>query len=217
MYKKGIKIKRLENLIQCELIDEGKLMPYSSKMISSLYKNRTFRIRDYLHKASRILIDYAIEQGVSTIIIGRNKNWKQDLKGKMYHTTIQNFTKIPHYKLIQMIEYKAMLAGIKVVKVNESYTSGTSFLDNEKPTKKFYNKSRRKYRGLFISNEGIKINADVNAAMQILRKYLKDANFDNLCKAYPDFKKEILSVDVKNVPYKTRITTRRKSNLCNNR
>jgi putative transposase len=94
MYKKGIKFKRLENIIQRKLIDEEKLMPYSSKMISSLYKNRMFRIRDYLHKASRILIDYAIKQGVSTIIIGRNKNWKHDLKGKMYHTTIQNFTKI---------------------------------------------------------------------------------------------------------------------------
>ena len=208
MYKKGIKIKRLENIIQRELIDEGRLMPYSSKMISSLYKNRTFRIRDYMHKASKILIDYAIEHNVSTIIIGRNKNWKQDLKGKMYHTTIQNFTKIPHYKLIRMIEYKAMLAGIKVVKVNESYTSGTSFLDNERPIKSKYDKSRRKHRGLFVSNEGIKINADVNAAMQIIRKFAKNENIEKICKEYPNFKREICITEKINIPY-----TEKKRNL----
>ena len=188
-----------------------KLFPKKTKRIGIIYNKRAYRIKDFLHKASKILIDYAIDNNVSTIIIGRNKNWKQKKKG------MKDFIKVPHYKFIQMIEYKAKLVGIKVVKVNESYTSGTSFLDNEKPTKKFYNKSRRKYRGLFISNEEKKINADVNAAMQILRKYLKNASFENLCKKYPDFKKEILSVDVKNVPYKMRITTRKKSNLCNNR
>ena len=52
----------------------------------------------------------------------------------------------------------------------ESYTSGTSFLDNELPEKSYYNKKRRVKRGLFVSNEGIKTNADVNAAFQIMKK-----------------------------------------------
>ena len=52
----------------------------------------------------------------------------------------------------------------------ESYTSGTSFLDDEPPQKEFYNKKRRVRRGLFVSNKGIKINADVNAAFQIMKK-----------------------------------------------
>jgi len=100
-----------------------------------------------------------------------------------------------------MIEYKAMLAGIKVIKVNESYTSGTSFLDNERPIKSKYNKSRRKYRGLFISNEGIKINADINAAMQIIRKFAKNENIEKICKEYPNFKKEICITKKINIPY----------------
>ena len=55
----------------------------------------------------------------------------------------------------------------------ESYTSGTSFIDNEEPIKKNYNKSRLIYRGLFISNKGIKINADLNGAYQIFKKVVQ--------------------------------------------
>ena len=63
---------------------------------------------------------------------------------------------IPHQRFIEMIQYKAETVGINVILTEESYTSGTSFLDNEKPVKANYNKSRRVHRGLFISNNGIK-------------------------------------------------------------
>ena len=79
-----------------------------------------------------------------------------------------------------MITYKAKKSGITVLTHEESYTSGTSFLDGELPTKKFYNKSRRKHRGLFVSNAGIKINADVNAAYQILKKVVPNASADGI-------------------------------------
>jgi len=39
--------------------------------------------------------------------------------------------------------------------------------------KKNYNKNRRIERGLFVSNEDIKINADINGSLNILRKYDK--------------------------------------------
>jgi putative transposase len=65
--------------------------------------------------------------------------------------------------------------GIEVILAEESYTSGTSFLDNEYPVKANYNKSRRKFRGLFISNQGIKINADTNGSYQILKKVFPNA------------------------------------------
>ena len=71
--------------------------------------------------------------------------------------------------LIDMICYKAKLLGISVSVVRESYTSGTSYLDGETPEKAFYDISRRIKRGLFKSNKGILINADVNAAYQIIK------------------------------------------------
>jgi putative transposase len=72
--------------------------------------------------------------------------------------------------LIQQITYKATMSGIQVEVVEESYTSGTSYVDNEEPIKANYDKTRRKKRGLFVSNEGIEINADVNGSYQIMKK-----------------------------------------------
>ena len=68
-----------------------------------------------------------------------------------------------------MICYKAQLTGIKVIVVRESYTSGTSYLDGEDPEKVFYDAKRRVKRGMFRSNKGTMINADVNAAYQIMK------------------------------------------------
>ena len=65
-----------------------------------------------------------------------------------------------------------------IVKTNiteESYTSRTSFLDNELPIKQNYNKSRKIYRGLFKSNKGRLINNDVNGSLQIMKKVFSNA------------------------------------------
>ena len=62
-----------------------------------------------------------------------------------------------------------------VEETEEGYTSGTSFLDNEEPTKENYDKKRRIYRGLFVSKSGKSINADVNGAYQIMKKVVPDA------------------------------------------
>ena len=139
--------------------------------INRLYRltqKRNLKVEDYLHKASRYIVDFALENQINTIVIGNNKNWKQSISlGKK---TNQSFVQLPHQKLIDKICYKAELFGIQVILTEESYTSGTSFLDDEPPQKEFYNKKRRVRRGLFVSNKGIKINADVNAAFQIMKK-----------------------------------------------
>ena len=88
---------------------------------------------------------------------------------------MQNFTYIPYELFIQMLAYKCENNGITFIKNEEAYTSGTSFLDNEDPIKENYNKERRVYRGLFVSNDGKKINADVNGAYQIMKKVIPDA------------------------------------------
>ena len=79
-----------------------------------------------------------------------------------------------------MIQYKAQSTGISVQFTEESYTSGTSFLDKEPPTKDFYNKLRRVSRGLFKTNKGICINADWNGAWQIARKLYPSLYYDTI-------------------------------------
>lgn len=145
---------------------------YSNKQ-NKLTIKRNAKITDYLHKTSRFIIDYAKQHSVSVIVIGHNKEWKQNsILSKQVN---QHFVQIPFNTLIQQIQYKAEEFGIRVILVEESYTSGTSFLDNEMPTKENYNKNRRKHRGIFKSNDGIWINADVNGAFQILKKVFPNA------------------------------------------
>ena len=124
-------------------------------------------VEDRLHKISREIINDLSHRGVSTVIVGKNT-------GQKIGNRLKNFVQVPLFRLIEMIKYKAELAGITFIHVNESYTSGTSFLDNELPLKEYYDKSRRKYRGLFLSNESKRINADVNASFQIMKKVYKE-------------------------------------------
>ena len=80
------------------------------------------------------------------------------------------FKQCKNSSFLCFLKYKAELKGIEVIEINEGYTSGTSYIDSELPCVENYNKGRRKYRGLFVSNNKEKINADVNAAYQIGRK-----------------------------------------------
>ena len=143
-----------------------------------LTQKRNLKLEDYLHKASRYIVDFALENQINTIVIGNNKNWKQS--SSLGKVTNQAFVSIPHQKLIDKIYYKAQLCGIQVILTDEIYTSGTSFLDNELPEKSYYNKKRRVKRGLFVSNKGIKINADVNAAFQIMKKVFPNVFTDGI-------------------------------------
>lgn len=152
-------------------------LDYTTRM-NSLTIKRNNKIADFMHKASRTIIDVALELNVSVIVVGSNKDWKRN--SKMSKRVNQSFVGIPHQDFINKLIYKAENVGIKVILTEESYTSGTSFLDNELPIKEKYNKTRRKHRGLFISNEGIKINADVNGSYQIMKKVFPNVFADGV-------------------------------------
>ena len=145
---------------------------YTNRM-NNLTMKRNCKINDYMHKASKYLIDYAIANNFNTIVIGNNKAWKQ--KSTMSKIINQSFVGIPHMRFIEMVKYKAQNVGINVILTEESYTSGTSYVDGELPNKDNYDKSRRKHRGLFVSNKGIKINSDVNGSLQIMKKVFPNA------------------------------------------
>ena len=141
-----------------------------SNRLQKLREKRNNRINTYFHKVSKKLIDLALNYEVSKIVIGYNEGWKQN--SKLSKGVNQKFQLISYEKLVDMVKYKGLLEGIEVITVEESYTSGTSFLDEEMPVKENYDKSRRIYRGLFRSNNGRYLNSDVNGSYQILKKYL---------------------------------------------
>ena len=154
---------------------------YSERM-DRLTEKRNAKIGDYLHKASRYIINYCLKHDIHTIVIGKNKEWKQN--ANLSKRVNQHFVQIPFARLIKMIQYKAEEHGIAVILTEESYTSGTSFIDNEEPVKVNYNKTRRVHRGLFVSNSGIAINADLNGAYQILKKVVP-IKWDRGCVLHP--------------------------------
>lgn len=140
----------------------------NSDKIRKLTHKRNNKIKDYLHKASRKLVNHLVSNNVSKIVIGHNKNWKQDINlGKSNN---QKFVQIPFNMFIHMVTYKAQLEGIEVIQREESYTSKCSFLDNEEICKHETYKGKRIKRGLFRSYDGRLINADLNGALNILRK-----------------------------------------------
>ena len=147
-------------------------LDYTNRM-NRLTIKRNNMISDLIHKASKSIIEYALSCGANTIIIGNNKDWKRN--SSMSKKVNQSFVGIPHQDLINKIIYKAENIGLNVIVTEESYTSGTSFLDNELPIKENYKKERRIFRGLFKTNKGRLINADVNGSLQIMKKVFSNA------------------------------------------
>ena len=160
----------------------------NTKRLNKLDFYRNQKMLKFAHEASKRIIEIALSHELNTIVIGKNKGQKRS--SNMGKRINQNFIGIPHQKMIEMIEYKANLAGIVVIQANEAYTSQTSFLDNEIPINQNGDKARKRKglspvkrrikRGLFKSNKGILINADVNGALQILRKVVPNAFADGI-------------------------------------
>lgn len=150
----------------------------TSKKLRRLQNKRNNKTKDYMHKASKKIIDFCISKNITLLVIGKNNNWKQSLN--LGAKTNQNFVSVPHAKFIDMIKYKCEIRGITVKVTEESYTSKCSFIDNEKIKKHENYMGKRTKRGLFVSNNGTKINADCNGAYNILRKVVQTVSYKDL-------------------------------------
>ncbi len=153
-----------------------------TRQMERITTNRNRRIDHYLHTASKRIVDFLVENGIGTIIIGKNPLWKQE--SNLGRKNNQNFVSIPHARFIEMITYKAALVGIGVEVREESYTSKASFLDldpipdykpNDEEQQVFSGKRIGRRNRLYRTKDGRTICADVNGAYNILRKSKPDA------------------------------------------
>ena len=156
----------------------------TSPRIQRLTRCRNQKIANYLHQASRIIVDFLVAQQIGTLVVGKNEQWKTEINlGKQ---TNQNFVSIPHARLIEMLEYKAFLAGIKVIVQEESYTSRANFLGLDpipvygKTEKEPVFTGRRIKRGLYKTSTDQLINSDVNGSFNIIRKAIPNAFSDGI-------------------------------------
>lgn len=137
--------------------------------------NRNNFVKDYLNKTARYIIDYCITNRIGKLIVGYNPGIRQD--ANMGGRNNQNFVQIPHYSLRQKFEGLCKRYGFEFVEQEESYTSKASFLDgddipvyNADNPQKYKFSGRRYLRGLYRSKSGRLLNADVNGAVNILKK-----------------------------------------------
>lgn len=157
----SIDIRKNENLDPIDLI----------KKKNRVNRNRNNKINDYFHRASKYIVEYCVKNNINKIIIGENKEQKQNINiGKINN---QNFVFIPHAKFKDILEYKARTKGIELLREEESYTSKTSFIDLEPMKHQDTYLGKRTNRGIFRTKEGLLINSDINGAANILRKYLE--------------------------------------------
>lgn len=149
----------------------------TSNRIKKLTRKRNNKIKYFFHNVSRYIVDWCDENDIDTLVIGKNKNWKNE--NNMGKKNNQNWVSIPHNMLVKQIEYKCEDIGIEVLKQEESYTSKASFLDKDEipvyksGEKKSYEFSgKRIKRGLYKTSDGTIIHADLNGAYNIVRKKL---------------------------------------------
>lgn len=132
---------------------------------------RYWRLENYFHHVSKMIVENCKANNVGTIIIGKNDGWKNEMN--MGKKNNQTFQYIPFCRLIQKIQYKAEMAGVKVLFTEESYTSKASFID-EDPLDGSKISGKRIKRGLYQSREGRLINADVNGSLNICKKVIPE-------------------------------------------
>jgi putative transposase len=153
---------------------------FTSRQLDRITTKRTRRVNAYLHTASRRIINLLVEEGIGTMVVGKNPLWKQEVE--MGRKNNQEFVQIPHARFIEMLTYKAKLVGIQVVVQEESYTSKASFLDRDSiPTydpnraEKPRFSGKRETHGLYRALNGRRIHADINGSYNIARKAFPDS------------------------------------------
>ena len=147
----------------------------TSKRIYSITNKRNNKVKDYLHKSSRKIVNFLVSNNISTLIIGYNEEWKQNIN--LGRTNNQSFVNIPFLTFINQLDYKCKLEGINVILTEESYTSKCSFLDGESLEEHESYLGKRIKRGLFRSAKGKLINADLNGSLNILKKVVGEFEY----------------------------------------
>lgn len=175
--------KRLKSINQWYNKENAKLQSIKDKQgidnitlrQSIILNNRNNKLNDYMNKAARYIVDYCINNDIGNIVVGYNDSFQKEVS--LNKTTKQSFLNIPYGKLIYKLEYLSKLYGINIIKQEESYTSKASFFDKDNipiycdNNHNAYSFSgQRIKRGLYKIGSNKLINADINGALNIMRK-----------------------------------------------
>ena len=156
-------------------IKDKQKITFKTKQQASLERKRNNSINDYISKCARHIINYSLEHNIGNIVIGYNPKLQNGTNlGKRNN---QTFVNIPFGKLENKLAYLSDYYGIRLIKQDESYTSKASFFDRDDipsftngDEKEYVFSGKRIKRGLYKTSTGSMLNADVNGALNILKK-----------------------------------------------
>lgn len=160
----------------------GKARSYVGNKTSNRMKRISFKrnniVETHFHIISRWIINYCKAYDIENVVVGKNKDWKRN--SAMNKKSNQKFIQLPHERLNQMLKYKGEEVGIRVIEVEESYTSKASFIDGDEMKKGIEFKGKRIKRGLYKAKDATLINADVNGSYNILRKCNAQFSYESI-------------------------------------
>ena len=163
------------NNSRLQSIKDKQHLSFKTRQQSSLERKRNNRINDYIAKCARHIINCCLDNNIGNIVIGYDPAFQK--RSKLSKRNNQNFVTIPFGKLKDKLEYLSEYYGIHLIKQEESYTSKASFFDrdeipvyNDDHTKNYVFSGTRIKRGLYKNSANQYLNADVNGALNILKK-----------------------------------------------
>jgi IS605 OrfB family transposase len=157
-----------ENARLQSIKDKQGIKGLTNRMHNILLK-RDNQINEAMNRNVKFIIDHAINNKIGNIVCLNWKGIKNERKAKPENN--QNFVQIPYNKFKLKLANKCTLYGIKYHDEDtEAYTSRTDALALDEIKDQPYGKTRRIKRGLYKSVTGHLFNADVNAAMNHIRK-----------------------------------------------
>ena len=164
-----------KNNSRLQSIKDKQKITVKTRQQSSLERKRNNKVNDYISKCARHIIDYCIDNNIGNIVIGYNPTLQKD--SNIGRINNQNFVTIPFGKLKDKLEYLSEYYGICLIKQEESYTSKASFFDkddipsyNDDNPKEYSFSGVRVKRGLYKTSTNQYLNADINGALNILKK-----------------------------------------------
>ncbi|MHA1710055.1 MAG: RNA-guided endonuclease InsQ/TnpB family protein [Candidatus Baldrarchaeia archaeon] len=125
----------------------------------------------HFHRLTKYLALFLYRTGHKTLIIGNGAlNAKRGCN--LGHKIAEKFVQIPYRSFIEKLRYKCQLLGIEVKEVSEENTSKINCLCDSPDARKMLSGQRIR-RGLylaFLKGKKVVLNADCNAAFNILRR-----------------------------------------------
>lgn len=170
---KGTKLKSInefynKKISELQSINKKELNINQFNRLYSLLTERKNKINGEINKIINKLIETYNDK--KYFIVGYNENWKTGIK--LGRNINRIFYSIPYERILKKLKEKLAEIGKELITNEESYTSKCDSLNLEEIGKKTEYLGSRIHRGLFISSIGKAINADLNGAINIMRKVI---------------------------------------------